>query len=308
MKFSIVILYFNRSDNLNNLLKHLGRISAHDVEIIVVDNNSEVDLQVRITSDYGNVKYLRLDNNAGAVGRNRGIAMASGEIVICLDDDILGISDEDLTVLEREFCRNNLAGVCFKVIDPYSNEIMNWCHHYDKMKYSDISFNTNEISEGAVAIRKSVLNEVGLYPESFFISHEGPDLACRVINKGYSIIYSPNIVVKHFHSDIGRATWRRYYYDTRNVVWLSVRNYPFWYGLKKIFLGVLPMLIYSIRDGYVKYWVKGVVDAILGLGSAIRERNVLTSSALKAIKDIEKNRINFFELVKVRLFRKNIKI
>lgn len=308
MKFSIVILYYNRENDLLRLIEKLSKIDQSNIEIIIVDNNSCVNLYRKIRNYNSKVKYIRLDNNLGAVGRNKGIEQANGDIIICLDDDIIGITDKDLSLLESCFNKTEVAAVCFKVINPSTAKIMNWCHHCDPNVYSDVSFITNEISEGAVAFRSSVLKQVGLYPEYFFISHEGPDLACRIINNGYRIIYVPEIVVKHFHSDLGRTSWRRYYYDTRNVIWLSVRNFPPWYGLKKVFWGVVSMMIYAVRDGFFRYWAKGLFDALIQLGPVLKERDVLTKSALDTIKAIEKNRLGFFELVKRRLFRRDVRI
>jgi GT2 family glycosyltransferase len=185
---------------------------------------------------------------------------------------------------------------------------MNWSHHYDERQFSNIEFETNEISEGAVVFRKSVLDTVGIYFEKYFISHEGPDLACRILDSGSKIIYSPKIVVEHHHSDIGRKSWRRYYYDTRNLIWLNVRHFPATMAIKRILFGLCPMLIYSVRDGFVFYWLKGVKDALVGLKEVVAGRKVISSSTMEYIKKIESNRPNLIVIMKKRFFRKDVRI
>ncbi len=74
-------------------------------------------------------------------------------------------------------------------------------------------FTTYEITEGAVAFNQKALLSTSLYPDYFFISHEGPDLAFQIMNNGYSVIYNAEVVVKHYHSDLGRKSWTTYYYD-----------------------------------------------------------------------------------------------
>src|SRR5690606_9987181 len=114
---------------------------------------------------------------------------------------------------------DEISAICFKVIDEESGEITNWSHHSDPDIFSDKTFDTYEISEGAVAFRRKIFEEVGLYPIEFFISHEGPDLAFRILNSNHRIIYFPGVDVVHAHAVEGRANWRRYYYDTRNSIW-----------------------------------------------------------------------------------------
>src|SRR5690606_20187344 len=116
-------------------------------------------------------------------------------------------------------------GICFKVIDEKDGAITNWCHHCDPNLFSNKSFETYEISEGAVAFRRDTFNQVGFYTKEFFISHEGLDLAIRILKSGKSIIYCPEIEVVHAHAAEGRKNWRRYYYDTRNLIWLAYCHY-----------------------------------------------------------------------------------
>lgn len=308
MKFSFVILYFNRYEYILRIVSDIAALETDDIEIIIVDNNSDINIENDVRSIREGVKYIRLDSNLGAVARNRGIQLATGDYVISLDDDVVGINDADILTIRNVFKNERIAAISFKVIDPVTSKITNWIHHYSKDLFSDKMFLTNEVSEGAVCFRKSALDKVGLYYEKYFISHEGPDLACRILDADYDIVYCPDVVVTHHHSKIGRKSWRRYYYDTRNVFWLGARNYPLFFALKLIFWGVMPMLVYSIRDGFIKYWIKGVFDGIRELPEVIRGRRVVSQVTLDLIKEIESNRPSLFVLIKTRLFQKDVKI
>lgn len=305
---SIVILTYNRIDMLRNSLFSLQKIRYKPLEIIVVDNNSRKPVSGVIKKEFSFVTMVVLPKNIGVGGRNAGIKKASGDIIITLDDDIVGIDDLAINKLITLFKNSMVGAVCFKVVHPVNNEVVNWCHHYPVDTFSERSFVTNEITEGAVAFRKETLKRSGLYPESFFISHEGPDIAFRIMNQGYSVMYYPEIVVKHFHSKIGRESWRRYYYDTRNLLWLVVRNYTFWGGLKHLFIGLSSMLVYSVRDGYIIHYMRGIFDGLLGIKREIKNRTKPTKRTLEIMRTIEKNRPNFIEMVKKRVFQKEIRI
>ncbi len=308
MKVSIVILTYNRIHLLKKLLESLSHINYQPLEIIVVDNHSDEPVATIIGNEFPQITVLEMAENVGVAGRNKGISHATGDIIITLDDDVIGINDDSIKNLIEAFSDEKIGAVCFKVVHPQNNNVTNWCHHYPAEGFADKMFLTNEITEGAVAFRKSTLEKSGLYPESFFISHEGPDLAFRIMNKGYHVIYNPGITVKHYHSKLARKNWRRYYYDTRNLLWLSVRNHPFFFGIKSVFIGLSAMFVYSLRDGYVRYWAKGVIDGIFGLKKAYRERTPPTKMTIEIVNRIEQSRPDFFTMLKKRLFQKEISI
>ena len=49
-----------------------------------------------------------------------------------------------------------------------------------------------------------MLDEVGRYPENFFYGMEEYDMSYRILNAGYSIVYSDKIVMLHKESPLGR--------------------------------------------------------------------------------------------------------
>lgn len=307
--FSIIILTYNRPGHLKNNLDGLSALVSNNVEIIVVDNCSENIDWDEFKVDYPTVEFIHLKDNKGVYGRNVGIEASNGKYIITLDDDVSGLSQLDLQEIEKFFNDYPNAGaVCFKVKDALTKEIINWIHHCKPEEYAEETFLTYEITEGAVAFRSEALNVSGLYPANFFISHEGPDLAYRLINKGYGVYYCPNITVMHAHAMEGRASWRRYYFDTRNSIWLAVRNYNIKMFATRLPVALLAMMIYSIRDGFFRYWLKGVRDGIMSAKMEARERIILTSEAEHIIKSIDLRRPSLLYMLKKRLFTKKVRI
>ena len=308
MRLSLSILTYNRCDQLDVTLSGLVKLSS-DIEIIVVDNNSTDNTEKLVKDKYTNIRYIKTPENIGASARNIGILSASGDILIMLDDDIVGITDDDIKLIDKYFSENNeLAAINFKVLNHADLQICNWVHHCRQEVFGNSEFRTYEITEGAVAFRKSIVTKVGNYPERFFISHEGPDLAFRIINAGYYLIFTPKIDVIHYHITTGRKKWLNYYYDTRNQIYLAIRNFPILYGIKYLFIGLSSMMIYSIRDGYFKYWFKGIYDGLFGIGWAFETRNVLNNRAMKYLKSIDKNRPSLFYMIKKRFFKSNARL
>jgi GT2 family glycosyltransferase len=308
-KVTIAILTYNRSNLLLKLLEELLALKYRRLEILVIDNHSVDDTQNIVRKEFQGVRYYRTNKNIGASARNIGIEKASGNILIALDDDVRGITDKEIHEIVDLFEKHSrLGAVNFKIKDHETLEICNWVHHRRQDVYSSSVFKTYEITEGAVAFRRSALLEIGGYSECFFLSHEGPDLAFRLMNNFYDVIYSPKIEVIHYHSLLGRNNWTNYYYDNRNVLWLAARNFPFSYAIFYIAKGLASMLAYSIRDGFFKYWLSGLYDGLKGLPEVMRERSPLKRKTIKMVKEIDSHRPGFFYLLKKRLPKNGIRL
>lgn len=309
MKFTISILTYNRKDVVAELLSQLQGIKKKDLEIIVVDNCSTDGTTEMIRRSFPSVRLIVLPRNIGVDGRNFGIVNARGEILVTIDDDIMGIDDYCLDILEKQFgsC-SDLAAINFQVKDYYSGEVCNWCHPYAVEEFADKELETVEISEGAVAFRRDIFSKTGLYPHMFFISHEGADLCARILDKGYKIAYTPHIVVKHKYSREGRKNWRRYYYDTRNDFWLVIRNYRLSYGIQYLLRRSISMMVYSLRDGFFRYWLKAVVDVLIELPAILKQRKPVSKHTEERIRFINANRPGFMYYLNKRLKQKQVRI
>jgi GT2 family glycosyltransferase len=308
-KISISVLTYNRRPVLELLLTSLRRIRYSPLEILVVDNCSEDGTQEMIADRFSDIKYIKSEKNVGACARNLGMRAAGGEVIVTLDDDIVGIGASELSVLEKLFReRTRLGAVNFKVTDYFTRSVCNWVHHRAVEENVEREFPTYEITEGAVAFRKEAVEKAGYYAENFFLSHEGPDLALRLINCGYEVIYSNKIGVRHRHSNLGRGLWMNYYYDTRNQFWLAARNLPACYASLYLFRGLSSMLIYSLRDGYLLHWLKAIGDGLKGLSRALDDRNVLSREAMSIIRKIDSNRPGLVYSLRKKLLKRGIRL
>lgn len=305
LSYSFVVLTFNRSQLLARLLGNLESFARRGAQIIVVDNAAMIspEARARTPPDVVLISALR---NLGAAGRNLGFEAATGDVVVCLDDDVFELSADALERLDEIFANPIVAATNFTVLEEGGTQVVNWVHHRNIERFSGVRFETYEITEGAVAFRRSALREVGGYPESFFLSHEGPDLAFRLMNRGWKVIYSPEVKVRHSFATEGRAPWRKYYYDTRNTLWLVARNLPICYGLGLIARQTAAMLAYAVRDGYFIWWLKGVADGLSGLRAAWAERQVLSRDTMRKVRRIDSFRPSTLYMLRRRLLRRGV--
>lgn len=305
---SILILTYNRPDELVKTAQSVSALNLENVEVLVVDNASEQPAK-DVLQSYTFLSVITLDDNIGIAARNAGIKAAKGEIVITLDDDVRGIDINSIDRIISEFYNDpKLAALNFKVSEEGSSNQINWCHHRKVEEWGNKAFDTYEISEGAVALRKAAVLKAGLYPENYFISHEGPDLAIRLINAGFNVRYDPKIRVNHASSEQARVSWRRYYYDSRNLIWFIYKYFDLRRGCLKLLIELGALFIYSIRDGYFKYWFKAVIDGVAGIGSNSIKKVKISQHTWEKYDEISRYNPSVFYLLKKRVFRRGISI
>jgi len=305
---SVVILTFDRREAVLTLLGELSQLDDPALEVIVVDNGSQDGTADAVAGAHPDVSVVALAENAGVGARNRGLERARGDIVVTLDDDMVEFTADDLAALREIFADDpRLGAVCFKVTWPGTDRVRDWVHRRP-VAAADTRFDTYEITEGAVAWRHAALDDVGHYREDFFISHEGLDLAFRLMEGGWGIIYDGRVQVGHAHATGGRKTWRRYYFDTRNQFWVATLHLPLRDAVPYLVRGQGAMLLYSLRDGFLGTWWRAVRDGLAGMRELRSERNVLSAATRERLRECDRHRPGFWTMVVKRLRQKDFSL
>ncbi len=78
---------------------------------------------------------------------------------------------------------------------------------------------------GAVAYRRAMLDDVGLFDESFFMYCEDVDLNWRAQLAGWRCWYTPDAIVYHKLSATGGGPIASYH-TGRNTLWVIAKDYP----------------------------------------------------------------------------------
>lgn len=291
-----------------SLLKSFEQQNKIPDEIIVVDNDSNDGTSEYLKTHFDNINLVRLTKNKGVSGRNEGIKRASGDIIITLDDDVFFSDSSSIATIEKIFSKKkNISVLNFRILDGATKEIIafNWFHPYRMEDYANKSFITDYISEGAVAFKREVFNIVGYYPEEFFISHEGPDLAYRLMDAGFEIYYSSDVSVIHKCSTEHRVSWRNTYYDTRNQIWLAVRNLPFCKAILHVFYRLLTTFLFALRRKQLKWYFKAVFNGFKGIKDELRYRKPISKETIRKIRKIRKNNPGFIYKISSFIRRTN---
>lgn len=101
---SVIIPTFNRAHSLHRILGSLSRqaLPLSEFEVIIVDDGS-TDLTPGIAAEPRpiSIKYHRQENKGSAAARNAGADLATGKVLVFLDDDMI-VDPDYLSALQKE--------------------------------------------------------------------------------------------------------------------------------------------------------------------------------------------------------------
>lgn len=198
MNLSVVIPVHNGGENLRLCLEALAESTRLADEIIVVDDAS-TDGSGELAQTFG-ARVIRLPGppRGAAVPRNRGAAVASGDLLIFLDADV-AVHTDVLEKMDRTMTEHADIAALFGSYDTspraqglvsrYKNLLHHYVHQHGQREAS--TFWT-----GCGAIRHEVFEAIGGFDQSY--THlEDIELGTRLLRAGYRIWLCPDVQVTH---------------------------------------------------------------------------------------------------------------
>lgn len=278
---SVIIVTYNSADYLSACLNSLFKAKYNNLEIIIVDNNSN-DNTIKLIKSF-NKKIIPIfsDKNLGyAEGNNLGIKSAKGEFVFLLNPDTL-IDSNIFTFLLEPFL-NDLKIVVSQpaVYLMKDNKRLNltgkvthfmgfdWVRDYGEYK-APKSGEIMSFSGCGIMIKKDILKETKAYDPNYFMYYEDSDLSWRLRLFGYKLIFIPKAIMYHDYKYIPLENYqplkRKLFFNERNRIITIFKNYStrtLFLLLPAIVLIEFCILIFSIFDGWFNEKLKGYLSII----------------------------------------------
>ncbi len=273
---SVVVCSHNRAGELKNCLESLANLDYPDKEIIVIDsapvNNETYDL----LTDYPQFIYYKEERIGLDIARNTGLRISKGEFVAFTDDDAR-VDPSWLKNLAENFS-NPATAIVTGITMPYELEteaqvyfeLTNGFNRGFLRREFDSS-NLSPVAAGNVgagvnmAIRKSVLSEVGLFDEALdggmpTCSGGDQEFFYRVLLNGYRIVYEPKALVWHRH--------RENYQNLKNTIYgYGVGVYAWW--TRALFYEREFKMLYFAPLWFANYHLKNLAKAIFSTANKI---------------------------------------
>lgn len=284
---TVTILNYEAVDVLRLALRHVTAQEYDGLEILVVDNGSTDGSLQMVSEEFPTAHVVSLPRNVGCAARNAALEKAQGEFVVTLDNDALLASPDALSTIVGIFDRySSVACIDFRIVAADGElSTQDWCHPRDPTKYANEEFLTDVVLEGACAFRREVFRRLGGYWEQLFLGDEGPELALRLVDEGYDILYTPAVTVTHLGAG-GPPSPRIYYLRTRNDIWIALRNHHINQAVGSVAKNLALMGFAATRAGHCRAFLRGVRDGVLGAACALHTRRALAPSTYGRLREI----------------------
>lgn len=232
---TVVVPTLAADETLDECLMSLERQTFSDIEVIVVDNSGRHAIH-----PCGRVRVIANDRNVGfGAAVNQAFHQSTAPYLAVLNDDATadpGWIEALLAAIDPHpeigMCASQVRHSGGGCLDSAGMLLcMDGSSKQRGHLQSPASYPRKEealLPSGSAALyRREMLDEIGLFDESFFLYCEDTDLGLRARWAGWECLYVPDAVVKHRYShSSGKASALKAYYVERNRLFVIFKNFP----------------------------------------------------------------------------------
>ena len=233
MDLSIIIINYKTKDLTLQTLDSVFKADPPPgkMEVFLIDNHSQDATPAAVKQQFPQVKQILSPKNLGfAGGNNLGLRQAKGRYILLLNSDTI-IEPDTLTVMIKYMDANPQVGLSTCRVELADGRIDPASHRGFPTPWASLTYylglekffphspllaqyhqgwkdlkQIHEIDSPVGAfffLRKSVLNQVGLLDEAFFMYAEDLDLAFRIKKSGWQVMYVPTTKITHLKGASG---------------------------------------------------------------------------------------------------------
>lgn len=243
---SVITVNFNNTQVTEALLNSIAEKNTYQaIEIIVVDNGSDVNPISQWMKKYPYARFVRSEKNLGfAGGNNLGVKEASGEYLFFVNNDTeftpglveelvhtldihpeIGIISPGIKYFDQPeiiqyagFSRMNYYTARTSCIGQFEK---------DNGQYDHLTGETGFIHGAAMMVRKEAIDKAGLMYENYFLYYEEMDWCERIRQQGFKVWVDMQATIYHKESmTVGSTSALKEYFMNRNRILFIRRNCP----------------------------------------------------------------------------------
>lgn len=226
---SIIIPAFNEGMVIEQSIQSLLKLDYPHFEIIVIDDGSWDDTAQKASKYEGvqgpnsvRVRVVTQLNGGKARALNRGISLAEGALILCMDGDSQ-LTPQSLKAAVRHFVDPTIGAVAgnVKVINRGSLlgklQALEYIEGLNLVRKAQGFFRVVNIIPGPIGIfRKQVLEQAGYYNADTYA--EDCDITLHILMNGWKIQYEPGAIAYTEAPDTIRDLFKQRYRWTRGIL------------------------------------------------------------------------------------------
>lgn len=221
---SVIIVNWNTCDLLRNCLRSIITQTTAAHEIIVIDNASRDGSAYMVRTEFPDITLIANSENGGfAAANNQGLRISRGRTVLLLNPDTLildGAIDRMLGWLDRHpgvgcvgcqvlegpgvlqrTCFADPTLLNFVIVEFGLMRLSPWIPFFGRSWYTDWDRQSERkvdvVSGMFMLVPSTVVEDVGLLDEAFFVYGEESDWCRRIRKAGYPCVFTPEAQIIH---------------------------------------------------------------------------------------------------------------
>lgn len=234
MKVSIITVTYNDAKNLEKTLNSILQQDYENIESIIVDGGS-VDNSIEIIKNFekkfkGSVKWISEKDNGLYNAANKGIRMATGDIIGCYWD--VYASNDVISKIVKKIKEEQTDGVHGDLVFLNDNKVI----RYWKMG------GAGKIRQGwmpahpTLYLKKEVYQKYGLYKENYKCAADYEFMVRCLKDEEIKLSYIPEILIHMFYggaSTGGISAYKQSIDEGIKALRENYVKYPYWITFRR---------------------------------------------------------------------------
>ncbi|MFH1202026.1 MAG: glycosyltransferase [Candidatus Omnitrophota bacterium] len=235
---SVITVNYNGRKHLKDYFDSLFALNYPNskIEIIMVDNGSVDGSQGFVKENYPKVKILQNDVNNYCKANNLAIRQAKGDFIVLINNDTRADKDWLINLVEAMLRDERIAMAGSKIL-LMDGRIQNAGHielpnfYWAERGFGEEASRYNKPEEvsslcgAAVMFRREIFDKVGLLDEDFNIYFEDVDMAKRIKDEGFKVVFVPESMIYHAFHGTASDEFSQFYIE-RNRLFFVAKHYP----------------------------------------------------------------------------------
>ena len=212
---TVIVLNWNASHFLPDCLTALLDLNYPNFQIVVVDNNSSDDSVEMVRHSFPSVTLICSQINRGfSAGNNLALRDAGTEFVVLVNPDVIVDADwlrQLIAPMQADKTIGITGGKLYypgRTLIQHAGGYITFPQalpgHYGLREADTGQYETQKdvdyVIGASLALRREVIEQIGLMDEGFFLYYEECDYCLRASRTGFRVVYVPEATAVHLES------------------------------------------------------------------------------------------------------------
>jgi GT2 family glycosyltransferase len=198
----IVVVHLDGWKWTSACLEAVRKLAYDPFAAIVVDNGSTDGSGERVAAAFAEIEVIRSERNLGfAAGANIGMraALADGAEYVWLLNNDARPEPQALAALVESAERDDRIGIVGSILEEPDGQVWGGgrLSRLARTRPARSAGKIDYVSGASMLLRRGLLEEVGLFDESFFFYYEDAELCLRAHARGWRLAVAPGSSVAH---------------------------------------------------------------------------------------------------------------